>query len=180
MTKEELLRIAQAEAFEKVAILPTAELAIHHEYRSYCEENLCGNYNRNYGCPPGCGTPAFMEERVRRYEQVLVLQSRVEMDDLEDKALIAEVRKEHNRMSRAVLKQLEAAGMPMQDRCMLPGPCAYCESCAALTGEPCRFPEKKSSCLSAYGIDVTALAERCGMRIDWQGGSVSYFTLYLF
>lgn len=180
MTVEALLAVAQAEDFEKVAVVPTADLIVHQEYRTYCEENLCGNYGRNYGCPPECGTPAFMEQRLRSYEQVLVMQSRVEMDDLDDKALVAEVRKEHNRKSRAVLKQLEEAGMPLRDRCMLPGPCTFCETCAILSGQPCRFPEKKSSCLSAYGIDVTALAERCNMRIDWNGGSVSYFTLYLF
>lgn len=180
MTNDEMLSLCRRQDFQNAAIVPTEKVVIHKEFRAYCEENTCGNYNANYGCPPDCGTPESMEARVRGYGNVLIMQTLVETSDIDDKALIMEVHKEHVRKSRAVLRELQQAGMELKDRMMLPGKCTFCKVCKKSEGLPCAFPEMKSSCLSAYGIDITALCETCGMRLDWDGSSVSYFTLYLF
>jgi len=180
MTHEKMLSLCEAQEFQSAAIISTRDVVIHREFRAYCEENACGNYNANYGCPPDCGTPEFMEARVRGYSYALVMQTKLEIDDIDDKELVAEVRKEHVRKSRAVFRRLQEDGMELRDRMMLPGKCTFCKVCKKAEGLPCAFPDRKSSCLSAYGIDVTALCEACGMTIDWDGSSISYFSLYLF
>ena len=54
-------------------LMPVAELVIVPEYRVFCEENLCGNYNVLPACPPASGTVEEMTARVRQYETALVL-----------------------------------------------------------------------------------------------------------
>ncbi|MCD8078303.1 MAG: DUF2284 domain-containing protein [Lachnospiraceae bacterium] len=173
-----LRALAGEEEFDRVAVIPVERITIRQDFRIYCEENSCGNYGVNYGCPPDCGTPQEMEERVRRYRRALVIQTRMEMDDVEDTALTREIRREHNRKAREVGERLAAEGL--SGLLMLPGPCSYCAVCQKIKGNPCLFPEKRTSCLSAYGVDVTALAVACGMRIDWDGTSVSYLSLFLY
>ena len=43
---------AKALGFTQAALMPVSELVIVPEYRMFCEENLCGNYNVLPACPP--------------------------------------------------------------------------------------------------------------------------------
>ena len=47
---------AKALGFTQAALMPVSELVIVPEYRMFCEENLCGNYNVLPACPPASGT----------------------------------------------------------------------------------------------------------------------------
>ena len=38
--------------FSGAAVMDTKELVFVPEYRTFCEENLCGCYNVNPACPP--------------------------------------------------------------------------------------------------------------------------------
>ncbi|MCD8009223.1 MAG: DUF2284 domain-containing protein [Lachnospiraceae bacterium] len=176
--EKRLRALAGEEEFDRVAVIPVEKIVIRQGFRIYCEENSCGNYGVNYGCPPDCGTPQEMEERVRCYRRALVMQTRMEMDDVEDAELTREIRREHNRKAREVGERLAAEGL--SGLLLRPGPCSDCTVCEKLKGKAGLFTQKRTSCLMAYGIDVTALAEACGMRIDWDGTSVSYLSLFLY
>ena len=58
--------------------------------------------------------------------------------------------------------------------------CNLCNPCAITAGEPCRFPDKQFSCMSAYCVYVEKLAEDCGMEYDSGPGIVNFFGMYLF
>ena len=60
MTERQILDFAREAGFS-AALCDTADIPVDHSFRRYCEENLCGQYDKNYGCPPRCGTPAEME-----------------------------------------------------------------------------------------------------------------------
>ena len=47
---------AKSLGFTDAALMPVKDLVIMPEYRCFCEENLCGNYNRLPTCPPMSGT----------------------------------------------------------------------------------------------------------------------------
>ena len=66
--------------------MKTKDLKFVPEFRKFCEQNDCGNYGKNYACPPACGTPEEMEEKVRKYENALVFQSRTPVKDIFDDA----------------------------------------------------------------------------------------------
>ena len=58
--------------------------------------------------------------------------------------------------------------------------CSLCKPCAMAKGEPCRFPSRRYSCMSAYCIYVKKLAEECGIRYDYVNGSLPYFGTFIF
>ena len=54
--------------FSGAAVMDTKELVFVPEYRTFCEENLCGCYNVNPACPPACGTAEDMKQNALKYE----------------------------------------------------------------------------------------------------------------
>lgn len=165
-----LLSAAQAAGFE-AKILPSAELVFDNSFRRYCEENRCGNYGANLSCPPSCGTPEQMRQTVSGKTHALVLRSEWVMD-WHDAAALRDARRSHSERAQALPVPGEAvyAGA---------GECTVCEVCAGRTGGSCRFPKKRYSCLSAWCVDVAALAEKCGFSY-YADGKVSFFSVTWF
>ena len=50
--------------FSGAAVMDTKELVFVPEYRTFCEENLCGCYNVNPACPPESGTAEEMKQLI--------------------------------------------------------------------------------------------------------------------
>ena len=177
MREQELLRLAEQAGFTKAALLPVERLVFDPALRKYCEENLCGNYGKNYSCPPFCGTPEEMRQRTTPYRKAWIFQTIGEVESWENAGKIREVRDRHNQNSRALIGTLRAQGL--EGLAMLAGPCASCEVCAGWEGEPCRHPEEIPSCISAYCMKAEQMAADAGL-LYWCGeGKVAFFSLYL-
>ncbi|MDO4977128.1 MAG: DUF2284 domain-containing protein [Eubacteriales bacterium] len=148
-------------------------------FRKYCEENLCGFYGKNYACPPYCGTPEEMEEKVRKHQNALVLKTSYEVNDAMGGSAMNPLKKKHTKMTLSLIKEILK-----EDSCdyigVMAGPCFYCPTCKMAEGKPCTCENMRFSCLSAYCIDVTKRAEICDMKISWDIHSVSFFSIYLF
>ena len=52
--------------------------------------------------------------------------------------------------------------------------------CTRKNSEPCRFPDLKYSCMSAYCIFVKKLADLCGMEYTCGDGLIAFFGMYVF
>ena len=52
----DLIQAAKNLGFSDAAIMNTKDLVFKPEYRKFCEENQCGNYNLNPACPPESGS----------------------------------------------------------------------------------------------------------------------------
>ena len=177
MTKEEILALAKAEGFH-AAILPTSRIVFDAAFRPYCEENFCGQYGVNYSCPPDCGTPDEMKERVLSYPNVLVLQTEWEIESFADKEKLLMGKKLHNDAMLRLIKQMREQG---HEGFMIgAGGCSICKPCMLKEGKPCSFPDFRYSCMSAYCIYVKKLAEACGMNYDYKNGILPYFGAYVF
>ena len=70
-----MIETAKELGFSNAAVIDTAQLVFMPEYRVFCEENLCGNYNLNPACPPESGTVEEMKAHALTYEKTLVLQT---------------------------------------------------------------------------------------------------------
>ena len=79
---DDITRAAIKLGFSAAAVMDTGNLVFKPEYRVFCEENQCGNYNLNPACPPESGTVEEMVARALKYEKTLVLQTiqTMEMD----------------------------------------------------------------------------------------------------
>ncbi|MDO5345145.1 MAG: DUF2284 domain-containing protein [Lachnospiraceae bacterium] len=178
MNHQALIDSALELGFSAAAVIPTTEIIFRPEFRVCCEDNSCGMYGVNYACPPACGTTEEMKERVLAHKKAFVLQTIWEVPDLEDKALLKKDKKLHNTMIRELVKSLpeECKGGFM----IAASGCSICPECSIVKNEPCRFPDLKTSCVSAYCIYVQELAERLGWDYDLGQGLVAYFGMYIF
>ena len=177
MTDMELIKLAEAEGF-LAAIIPAKDVPVDGTFRKFCEDNLCGKYNANYSCPPGCGTVEEVRQRLFSEEKALVLQTIHEIGSYENKAAILESKKNLNGAVLHLTEKLRQAGL--QGFCLGYGGCPLCSPCKQVEGEPCAFPEKRISCMSAYCINVGKLAEKCGLEFAWVPEKLFLFGMIVF
>lgn len=178
MTHFDMIQMAMDEDFADASVIDMEKVVFDPVFRPFCAENLCGRYGANYSCPPDCGTPEQMKERLCAYQNALVFQSKWNITDYHDTAAIKQAKQSHNQRMLRIIDQFKQAGL----NGIMAGAscCNLCERCAILDGEACRDPERQFSCLSAYCIYVKKLAEACGMEYCCSDGRLALFGLYAF
>ena len=177
MTDMELLKLAEREGF-RAAIIPADDVPVDGSFRKFCEDNLCGKYNANYSCPPSCGTVEQVHQRLFAEEKALVLQTIHEIGSYENKPAILESKKNLNIAVLHLTEKLRRLGLSCF--CLGYGGCPLCNPCKQVEGEPCAFPEKRISCMSAYCIDVGKLANKCGLEFAWVPEKLFLFGMIAF
>lgn len=178
MTEQEMIRLAVGEGFANAAVVDTAQIVFDPSFRPYCAENLCGQYGANYSCPPDCGSPKEMKARILRHKKALVLQSIWQVSDYSDAPAIKHAKRGHNAAELRVVKAMRKAG---HDGIIVGASgCALCSPCLQTQGLPCKYPDLKYSCMSAYCIFVKKLADRCTMEYTCGEGLLALFGLYAF
>lgn len=156
------------------AVLPVSRVPFDRGFRDLCRANACGMYGQCWMCPPHVGEAEALIAQARTFPWALVYQTISPLEDSFDIEGMLAAGERQNQLARSVRKLLEQAG----DLAFLQlgaGGCRRCSVCARRTGEPCRFPDEAMSSLEAYCIDVSRLAERCGMRYVNGAGTVTYF-----
>ena len=132
----------------------------------------------NYACPPDCGSPEQMKQKVLAHKKALVLQTIWQVADFSDTPAIKQGKASHNAAALRLMKSLRQQGC---DGFLVGASgCALCSPCAKRSGEPCRFPELQYSCMSAYCVFVKKLADACGMEYDCGDGLIAFFGMYVF
>ena len=176
--EEKLLQYASEEIFTAVAIIDTTEIVFNPIFRTYCEENACGKYGSNYSCPPDCGDPEEMKRHLLQYPRALVVQTKWDISDYTDKEAIRHAKTEHNHALLRVVRKHRAGG----GRGLMCGAsnCCLCSTCAITDGAPCKFPDLKFSCLSAYCVHVKKLADLANMDYAPDDGLLAFFGMYAF
>ena len=173
-----MIALAQDEGFSGAAVVDTKDIPFDSTFRQYCAENLCGKYGVNYSCPPACGSPEEMRQKILKHKKALVLQTIWEISDYTDKDLIAKSKKSHNMATIRLVKQFREENIPG----LIVGVsgCSLCSPCAIMNNEPCKFPDLRFSCMSAYCIFVRKLAESCGLEYTLEPGLLAFFGMYVF
>ncbi len=178
MNAEEMIACAVSEGFSAAAVVDTGSIVFDPVFRTYCAENLCGQYGVNYACPPDCGTPEEMKSRILAHRRALVLQSIWQIDDYSDDVAIKQAKAAHNAAQLRLVKRLRAGGC--DGLIVGVSGCSLCSPCALTKKEPCKHPEFQFSCMSAYCIFVKKLADACGMEYDCGDGLLAFFGMYAF
>lgn len=171
-----MVHMAKAMGFSDACLIKTGSIPFEPAFRICCEDNSCGKYGVNYSCPPDCGAAEEMEAKIKAYPHGLVLQTMWDID-YDDPAAIKRCKGEHNRLTRELIAKLQDKTIGFM---IGASGCGLCEVCAIVDGEPCRFPDKMASCMSAYCIYVQRLAEENGMEYDSGPGIVNFFGMYVF
>lgn len=154
----------------------TPELLVPEQrIRNLCHEDKCGNYGKNYMCPPYSGSLEEIGVRLRNFKRGLLLQYSQPLDLKNDQESLRQSKLDfHNGILR-LEEFLKDAGV--EDVWgMIGGSCELCQICKAKLNEPCPYPEKARTSLAAIAIDVMALLKKFGLddkfrpdKITWTG-----------
>lgn len=175
MNEQEMIRYALSLGFSNAAAMDTKDLTFVPGFRPLCQENLCGKYGVNYACPPDCGTVDEMKRRLQSWPRAIVLQTMWDIDDPLDEAQTKPAKNTHNQWTRQFISHLQQPGLMVGA-----GGCSLCNPCALVDGLPCRFPDQRYSCMSAYCVFVQEMAEHCAMEYDCGPGVVAFFSMFCF
>ena len=156
----DLIKEALSMGFADAAIMDTKDLVFVPEYRQFCEDNLCGNYNLVPACPPACGTVEEMQAKALKYEKALVLQT-VLKDPIMDPLLFKQAKHAQNILTEQLARQMQEAGK---------------EDILIMSAGP----YKNCSCMSAYSVDAQKMADAVGMVCWADDSDVRFFTQILF
>ena len=172
MTEKQWIEQAKSEGFS-AAFLSPEQIPVNETFRVYCQENRCGKYGANYSCPPDCGTVEQMRQRILSQSRVMVLSSQWEIQGPGDSQGIQQSRQAHNAGILRLLDTFRQEGL--EGFAAGYSGCQLCSPCKRTQNQPCPFPQRRMSCMSAYCVDVGELARRCSLDFAW-----SEQRLYLF
>ena len=174
---EKLMELLKGCGFETVAELDINTLKALPEVRQMCEVNTCGAYNVRWSCPPGCGSIEECEEKMHRYSKGILVQTVGDIEDTLDWEGIMEVKEVHDQrflkgtdLMRTELEEI----LPLGD-----GACTRCKKCT-YPDEPCRFPDLASSSMEAFGLFVSDVCKKNGIKYNYGNGKMCYTGCYLF
>ena len=156
-------------------VINPAVLVPEERIRKYCEENKCGNYGRNYTCPPNAGSLDKIREGLERYSHGYLFQYSRELDLKKDWKKLIKSKDKFHRIILKIEDYLKKQGI--EDVWgLIGGNCGLCDTCAIREDKPCRHPEIARMSLEAIGIDVVGLLNTLGLdskfhqdRITWTG-----------
>ena len=173
---EQLLTLAAQVGFTRVAPLETSALAIRREVREMCAADRCHAFGRSWSCPPACGTLEQCQTRVDRYRRGILLQTTGLLEDDFDAEAIQKTQARHkaafSHLARQI-RQLYPDCLPLTAGC-----CTLCRRCT-YPGKPCRFPNKRFSSMEAYGLLVSDVCLKTGLKYYYGPKTITYTSCIL-
>ena len=176
MDTEKVIALAKERGFTYVGELDCRTIHLLPEVRKMCADNTCGMYGRCWSCPPGCGTLEECEEKVRRFEKGILVQTVGELEDSMDVEAMMDTEKAHKEHFLEARNRLQEMYPDML--ALGSGACTVCATCA-YPDEPCRFPEKAVSSMESYGILVNQVCTDNGMKYYYGPGTIAYTSCFL-
>ena len=144
--------------------------------RDACAADKCRSYDKNWTCPPACGTLEACEERLRRYGHGILLQTVGKLDGAFDARGMLTAMEKHKANFDTFAERMRAVwpdALPLGA-----GGCTVCKKCAY--PEPCRFPEKALSSMEAYGLFVAPLCKENGLQAHYGKDTLTYVACVLY
>ena len=156
-----------------LAVLPTKNIRFEPSLITLCKANSCGNYGKNWTCPPLAGHTEALIAKAKSFSSALIFQK---IYPLEDSFDIEGMAAGSADFQHVIQKALDIANtLPCPHLVLGAGGCRRCKTCAAINGLPCRFPDRQVASLESYSIQVSSLAEACGMQYINGPNTVTYF-----
>ena len=167
---------AKEMGFDAAVSLDPRILTAREDVRAMCAQNSCGAYNRNWTCPPACGSLEECQNRMRQYKNGILLQSVGYMRKIIDSGCYRETERRHMEHFRAFA---EAIRQQYPDAlCLGAGGCRVCRACAY--PEACRFPEKALSSMEGYGLFVTQVCQDAGVPYYYGEKTITFTACVLY
>ena len=177
MTYEELSALAAGAGFTAWAALDASTIELKPQVRDMCAADRCQSYNRNWSCPPACGTAQVCADRMSAFAHGVLVQTTGAMEDDFDAETIGETYLRHKRNFETLARQtrlLHPDCLPLTA-----GACTLCRRCT-YPDRPCRFPKKRLSSMEAYGLLVSDVCVQSGVPYNHGSKTITYTSCILF
>jgi len=173
---EQLINEALQIGFSQAGELNMSAVIFMPEIREMCSADRCNSYNKNWRCPPACGTVEDAAKKAAEYSYGLVVQTIGKMEDDFDYDTIQATYERHKRNFAALVDSLKQRYPDMLP--MGAGTCTICGTCT-YPDAPCRFPDKAISSMEAYGLWVSKVCELSGIAYNNGKQTITYTSCYL-
>ena len=151
-------------------------LKVREEVRDMCAAGRCGQYAKNWACPPACGSLADFQKRLSEFADCYALQTVERLDDEFDFETMMHAEKVQKERVFALAESLTRTGV---DALVLAsGTCTICPECS-YPDAPCRFPERRLVSMEAAGLLVNDVCEACGTLYNHGKGTITYTSCVL-
>ncbi len=162
--------------FTCAAPLKTETLRFLPEVREMCNADRCQHYNKNWMCPPACGTLEECAARAVGFKVGIIVQSVGDVEDSFDFEAVQRIEQEHKKRFQNLAAALGASCSPIL--ALGAGTCNLCESCA-YPDAPCRFPDKALSSMEANGLWVSDVCEKNGVPYNYGPNKMAFTSCIL-
>jgi predicted metal-binding protein len=173
---EALVREALDTGFSHASELNTEALVFMPEVREMCNANSCGQYGKNWRCPPACGSLEEISAHAQQYSYGMLVQTVGKMEDDFDYPTIEATGRKHKANFARLVRELRARYDDMLP--MGAGACDVCETCT-YPDEPCRHPDEAITSMEAHGLWVSKVCELSGAAYNYGPQTIAYTSCYL-
>ena len=177
---EKLVETALSIGATRAKIIDVDTIPFNAELRTYCEQNSCGAYGKNYMCPPACGEINELIEKAKSFKNGLLFSTVYEIEDKYDFEGMSAASKKFEKQGRQIKKECEKILDGIPSLMLGAGGCSICKTCGIKTDEPCRFPEDAFPSVEAHGIYCFQLLQIHGMPYNNGEATVTYIGLLLY
>lgn len=161
------LSVTTSEEFDSNLLVPEQRV------RDLCRQNICGNYNNNYTCPPYVGSLEEVRTRLLDFKRGILLQYSKSMDVKSNRAKVLETKVDFHHMILHLEECAQARGINTIWG-MIGGNCGLCPVCKARSDEPCCYSNKARVSLEAIGIDVLALLTKLSLDNEFHSDKITW------
>lgn len=173
---EKIRKLSEETGFTHTAYLDASTIRLMPEVRQMCASDSCHMYDKNWNCPPACGTLEECGEQIRRYQWGVLVQTVGELEDPLDGEGMMEAEHTHKEHFTKLEKKLRPLFPGML--AIGAGACTKCGSCT-YPDAPCRFPKESFASMEAYGMLVTQVCQDNGLTYYYGPGTIAYTSCFL-
>ncbi|MCL1846694.1 MAG: DUF2284 domain-containing protein [Coriobacteriia bacterium] len=156
----DLETLIQDAGFPFIGRFDVSRLEFREDVRAMCAVDTCHSYDKNWSCPPACGSVAHYREELGCFTTGYLFQTVVQMEDAFDYAAIERGGKEHAQRLVVLQDRLQSADC---DVLLLgAGACMLCERCT-YPEAPCCHPDRMLVSMEATGLLVSEVCELAGV-----------------
>ncbi|WP_455542089.1 DUF2284 domain-containing protein [Intestinibacter sp.] len=177
MIDYDLIKTRALEAgFSVVEELDCSTIQLMPEVRDMCASNKCHQYDKNWACPPGCGSLEECKENIKGYKKGIIVQTVGQLEDSMDFEGMMELEEKHK---QAFLKFSDELKDKYDNVFSLGvGSCIKCKECT-YPDNPCRFPDKMVSSMESYGMLVSQVCKDNNVKYYYGPNTLAYTGCFL-
>ena len=152
-------------------------LVVREEVRDMCAADRCQSFGKNWACPPACGTTQLCRGRLSSFTGGILVQTTGALEDDFDWQAIGACYAGHKKAFDTLARQLRM----LHPDCLplTAGACTLCRKCTC-PDRPCRFPDRRYSSMEAYGLLVSDVCVRSGVKYNYGPKTITYTSCILF